>query len=76
MIPSIDLRNHVAGHAIDFASDQDRRWFADHPGGRRYQRAPVEYEFPELGGPVLYVVVTQIRPGVRVRMPVVRTVAT
>jgi hypothetical protein len=40
----IDLRHDLHGRTADFISDTDRRWFAEHPGERSYQRDPLEHE--------------------------------
>jgi hypothetical protein len=73
----IDLAADRHGHAIDYAGDQDRRYFREHPDATRYLRAPIEHEFcieaPDgpcysLAGHLIEVVT--MGPGSRVRIPV------
>ena len=62
-----------AGLALDRTVEDDRRWFAAHPGEHRRVRPITPPEVVEaelfLNGwrPNGYVVVTQLQPGVRVR---------
>ena len=72
---TIDLRADLHGHAIDFACDQDRRYFRHHPDAVSYQRPAIDHELCIPGSPcvvispgsVIWVSVTQIAPGVRTR---------
>jgi hypothetical protein len=44
MTVHLDLKARLHGHAIAFAADQDRRWFASHPFASFYEREPFEHE--------------------------------
>jgi hypothetical protein len=74
--PIIDARETPIGAVMDEASQRDRAYFETHPGVTSYRRlrvagelGPVERDADRLG--VVQVEVTQIRPGIRVRAPVV-----
>ena len=41
----VDLSTDLHGHAVDYACDLDRAWFADHPGEDTYYREAVEHEW-------------------------------
>ena len=58
--------------ATDKASDSDREWFENNPGEDSYIRDPFPDEFPPMpaGQKIEAVLVRQIKPGVRMRMPV------
>ncbi len=55
-------------------SGEDRRWFEEHPDAEFRTRPAAADEFwPAFDSEcVLYVIVTQLRPGFRLRAPVVR----
>ena len=56
--------------ACEDASEQDRRYFAAHPGETIYCREAIRGEFPPgLAAGYAYVLVTQLKPGLRVRQP-------
>ncbi|HWR50332.1 MAG TPA: hypothetical protein VN428_04455 [Bryobacteraceae bacterium] len=58
---------------IDAVMADDRRWFEEHPGVATRQRRAVVGEFwPMDMSNVLYVIVSQVQPGFRLRGPVVR----
>ena len=61
------------GVVMDPITDADRRWFEEHPGAEQYTRPAIEGEFdPVLDSrTVLYVIVTNLPPAHRLRMPVV-----
>ena len=58
---------------VEQVSEVDRAWFEAHPGRRTYVRRLVSAEgpgpLPWSGNGVAAVVVNQVRPGVRVRLP-------
>ena len=60
--------------AIDKISGEDRLWFEAHPGAEFRTRPAAPGEFwPVLdSATVLYVIVTQVRPGYRLRAPILR----
>lgn len=60
--------------AIDRITDEDRSWFELHPNVEFRTRPPAVGEFWPVfdSACVLYVIVTQVRPGWRLRAPVVR----
>lgn len=53
---------------------EDRRWFEEHPDAEFRTRPAAADEFWPVfdSGCVLYVIVTQVRPGWRLRAPVLR----
>src|SRR6266511_5858626 len=53
--------------ASDRASDADRKWFAEHPNRSYRMRRALPFEFPEAEGDP--VIIFQIHPGRRVKMP-------
>lgn len=57
----------------DAASERDRKWFARHPGRSTYIRMFMPGELPQerewVGGGVHAMIVRQITPGARVRIP-------
>jgi hypothetical protein len=55
--------------ATDVASEDDRRWFEQHPGIEERVRPPFPHECDFTGGICVAVQVTQIAPGIRVRIP-------
>ena len=56
--------------AADKASEKDRIWFEKHPGQTEYIRPPISGEFPPFPGLRIDAVqVVQIRPGARLRHP-------
>jgi hypothetical protein len=58
---------------LDRASETDRIWFEQHPGENVRHRLPVEGEFwPHSPIWVDLVLVFQVRPGFRHRLPLVR----
>jgi hypothetical protein len=78
----VDLRSDLHGHAIDYISDQDRRWFAEHPAMSRYLRLAFDHELCDPraaaqgkctlsvqmpAGARGVIEVTQLGPGVRLR---------
>jgi hypothetical protein len=72
-MPTIDLRADLHGHAIDYACDQDRRFFAEHPDLDVYERDGIEHELCLPGHPCSTprrVLVYQYEPGVRARFAV------
>ncbi len=60
------------GVVMDAMTDIDRRWFEEHPGTQQYTRPAIEGEFVPVvdSRTVLYVIVSQVSPGHRLRMPV------
>jgi len=73
---TVDLAADFHGHVIDYACDNDRRYFADHLAITRYVRAPIPHQMCanapigpcwSLAGRVIEVIA--IRPGVRIRRP-------
>jgi len=60
--------------AIDRISENDREWFERHPGVDERIRLAAYGEFwPTFdSASVLYVIVMQVRPGFRLRVPVIR----
>jgi hypothetical protein len=60
--------------AIDRITSEDRDWFGAHPGLELRTRPAAQHEFWPVFDSVnvLYVIVTQVRPGYRLRFPVVR----
>ena len=68
------MADHITpfhGKEIDAAMDNDRSWFAFHPGRRLRLRRLLPFEF-EPEGPFsddTYVLVMQLKPGVRTRTP-------
>jgi hypothetical protein len=81
--PHFDLPADLHGHAVDYACDQDRAWFAAHPSAVGYTRLPFAHEFccpvcvadgrgcRSLAGRVIAVRVQAIGPGVRACSPIV-----
>jgi hypothetical protein len=74
MTDTIDLSADYHGHATDYACDQDRRWFGEHPDQATYTRSAVEHEFcqffpacVELVGEVR---VVSVADGLRTRSPI------
>ena len=59
---------------IEQATGGDRRWFEEHPGATFRERPAVAGEFWPVfdSHSVLYVIVIQVAPGWRLRLPVVR----
>lgn len=59
--------------AVTKASDADREWFEAHPAEDYYVRAPFPDEFPPLSGGSKphAVLVQQVKPGFRMRFPLV-----
>lgn len=58
--------------AADVASERDRIWFEQHAGAEKYLRRLIKDEFPPFTPKLLhatFVLVQQIRPGVRKRTP-------
>ena len=57
--------------AVERASEDDRRWFKDHPGAIMRERPEVSGELPRIGPPLdpgeVWVRVRQILPGLRIR---------
>jgi hypothetical protein len=51
---------------MDAASDEDREWFAAHPGRKYRMREPLPFELPGIT-PNDLVAVRQVKPGVRFR---------
>ncbi len=76
----IDLTNDLHGRVVEFASDTDRRWFAEHPGQTRYRREPFDHEFclptrdgqcaPMFLGTIVATEIVEVAPGVRARAAV------
>jgi hypothetical protein len=60
--------------AIDRMSQSDREWFERHPGAEERIRLAAPHEFwPNFDSAVVrYVIVRQVRPGFRLRFPIVR----
>lgn len=64
---TIDLRADLHGHAVDFACDQDRRYFVEHPDATWYSRPAIDHELCVPGRPcvllapgdVIWITVTQ-----------------
>jgi hypothetical protein len=80
----LDFSADLHGHVIEYACDQDRRWFDEHPGETCYVRLAVEHElcdpraaaqgrcvpaFTVPAGARLVIKVTQVEPGFRLRRP-------
>lgn len=63
-------KHHSA--AADMASERDRIWFEQHAGADRYVRRLIKGEFPPFTPNLLhatFVLVQQIKPGARTRIP-------
>jgi hypothetical protein len=63
----------IDGAAMDAASEADRRWFARRPDRRTRIRPFMPGEVPvlEMAGDMrMFVIVRQVTPGVRVRVPI------
>ena len=60
--------------SIERITGEDRLWFEAHPHEESYTRPAAAGEFwPAFDSAcVLYVIVTQVRPGFRLRAPVIR----
>jgi hypothetical protein len=60
--------------SVDRITGEDRRWFEDHPNATSRTRPAAPGEFWPVfdSASVLHVIVTQVRPGFRLRSPVVR----
>jgi hypothetical protein len=70
--PTIELPPRIAD-VIDRASEGDRVWFELHPDADVRRRPPIEGEFwPQELTSVTHVLVYQVRPGLRIRFPVLR----
>jgi hypothetical protein len=57
------------GKEIDAVMADDAAWFEEHPGRQLRLRKPVKYEFEPMPdpGPDEYVLVLQLKPGLRLR---------
>ncbi len=66
--PVINVAGTPLGAVMDETSERDRVWFEEHPGVTHYTRPQAEGEFPlpQTRGVVW---VEQIKPGVRIRVP-------
>lgn len=69
LVPSADVSN-----IIEQVTSDGRRWFEEHPGASCRERSAVVGAYRPVfdSRSVLYVVVTQVRPGWQLRLPVVR----
>jgi hypothetical protein len=65
----LDLRADLHGHALDFAADLDRAYFAANPDAESYTRQPVEHEWCGLAEGVVAVLVVRLGADVRARRP-------
>jgi hypothetical protein len=69
LFPPEEIREAIARITTD-----DRNWFAEHPDAEFRERPPAAGEFWPVfdSACVQFVIVTQVRPGWRLRFPVIR----
>ena len=55
---------------VDIASEDDRRWFEEHPHEKWRIREIIAGQFGSVQPQALHVLVMQIEPGIRMRGPI------